>query len=173
AMRRRRGTSLVETMVVIATGGLVLGLCVILIQALLKLDRAGRSHLVEGMTLARLARDLRRDARAATAAEVKAGDAGPETRLALTLPSGRSIEYQIQARGLAREGKDDWGLPLVESYPLRPSQGSRWSVEREEGRPRVALLLRFGASEGEPGGWRSVRMEGRLGSDHRFEDPRR
>ena len=55
------GFTLIETVLVVGAISVILGLCGGLLHVMLRLDRAGRAHLVETATVGRLARQFRQD----------------------------------------------------------------------------------------------------------------
>src|SRR5262249_7667548 len=79
----RRGYSLVEIVLAMGAVAIVLGLCAGLLHVLLRLDRTGRTHLVESATIGRLARQFREDVHASRRAVASAAGDAPAAMLEL------------------------------------------------------------------------------------------
>lgn len=164
--RRRRGYVILELLLVISSLVVVLGLCVGLIHSLLRLDRVARDHLAETTARDRLARQFRRDVRAASRSSLKAG-AAPAPKLELTGPGGRIVEYapgdgrviRSERDGDRQVGREDYRLPS------RPVTGFR-SLE-EDGAPFVVLSLRRKADASTAGRAREAEYQAMLGRDAR------
>jgi hypothetical protein len=127
----RRGYSLIEIVLVIGSVWVVLVLCALLLHALLRLDRAGRSDLTESFTISRLARQFRADVRAATEAQ-------PDAKgLNLTRADGRSIVYRAEARRLVREESEAGSVRRREAFSL--SRLAKAGLEKRGGFVRLTL----------------------------------
>jgi len=98
----RRGSSLVELMTVIAIGSTMMATAIGLIGAAFRAESAGRKHLAQSASLARLAEQFRGDAAQAVHAESDpAAATGPLLRF--HLPGSGTVEYQAdKGHGIRR-----------------------------------------------------------------------
>jgi prepilin-type N-terminal cleavage/methylation domain-containing protein len=168
-MRRRRGFTLIEVIVVMMAGALVLGLCVGLIHLLVGLDRAGRAHMNERTAVARLAQTFRDDVRAAVAAEPAAGAGGPGRRLVLKRPDGREVEYLVEEGAVLRAEREGEKVRHRDTFRLSRREAARLDVQPSEGLTVVALGFEARADRKDKGAYHAYRVESVLGQDHRFE----
>lgn len=173
--RRRSGYALIELLLVISSLAVVMGLCMALLHALLKLDRSARSHLAEASSRDRLARQFRQDARASSRFEPKSATA-PQDRIELLRPDGRVVLYRAREGHLVRTERSGDSNVRSESYNL-PSRGiARFSVHVQDGSSFASLVLP--RKKNPVGGERSheIRIEAHLGKDllstHGRETPR-
>jgi type II secretory pathway pseudopilin PulG len=169
-MKRRRGYTLVEMVLVIGALSAVLGLCVAVIGALMTLDRAGRARLNEGATLARLARQLRQDARAASKGEVTGRRQVPDRRLVLTLPDDRVVGYEWSAGRLLRTERAPGGPERRESFRLPLRGAPRFRVAEDGGATWVSLVFERKPGEAPLIPAHDYRVEARLGKDRRLAE---
>lgn len=167
-MTRRRGFSLVELLVVLSMMAIVLVLCVGLIHTLLRLDRAARAQVAEDADLSRLAREFRRDVRAATALEPIPFAAGPSTWLPLALPGGRTVEYRSRGNTLIRSERTAEAILRTETFRLPSRVAVRWEIEGTGDRTVVGLVLDPPPGREAGPAPAGHRIEGVLGQDHRF-----
>jgi prepilin-type N-terminal cleavage/methylation domain-containing protein len=150
----RRGFSLIEMMVVISAGAVLLGLCVVLIHTLLRLDRTSRARMSEGLAVGGLARDFRDDVRAARSARLLS-DSARAGRLELFLPDGRTVSYRTRDGELVRLETLDGEPDRIERYHV----SARPELKPLGNRTLVGLSL----------GPRDLRIEAVLGLDRRFD----
>jgi hypothetical protein len=180
----RRGYALVEVVLAIGAVAIVLGLSAGLLHALLRLDRAGRSHVVETATIGRLARQFRQDVHAAVEAKVDGAGNRQAPKLELICAPDRTIIYEMRARSMRRTEHRTAAIDRHETYlvPFCPEGG--FLVQAQEGKVWVQLRLRRGpenetaAGPGSPGqvlaidalaGRHLVRLPGKLTA--RGEEP--
>ncbi len=139
-MRRRRGYSLIETLLVISAMAVVFGLCASMIHGLLRLDRAGRARLNEAATLSRLARQFRQDVRAASTSR-SSGKDDPRQELVLSVPPDRAIEYRWSKGRVLRAERAPGRADRHETYRLPDRAAPRFQVLDEHGVVWVSLGL--------------------------------
>jgi hypothetical protein len=133
ALRRRgrRGISIIETIVLMTAVAAMLGLCVLMLQMLMKLDGDSRARMAGTNALGRLAEQFRADVHAAKSGRVerpKLGQAG------LRLESGpdRTVEYRSDgASALIRLESDHGKLVRRERYEIPRSNPITLSLEHE------------------------------------------
>jgi hypothetical protein len=166
---RRGGYAMIEMVIVIAAIIVILGMCVGLIHALMRLDRIGRAHLVEVTTRGRLARQFRQDVRAASRAEPVRDRDGRDAALRLDRPDGPSVEYRAGPGRLDRDERPAGDAPARrETFRLRATGVPRFEVRDDGGGSFVGLLVPDGTTFGPPDGPRETRIEALLGRDRRL-----
>jgi hypothetical protein len=167
--KMRTGFSLIEMVMVIGAVSLLLGLCAGLLHVMLKVDRIGRSHLVEATTVGRLARQFRRDVHAG---KLAAWIGNGET-LELNRPDGRTVYYAVGRDSLSRivvHGRKP--VEQRESYRLSFSEPPHFVVRTEGDRAWVTLRLPR-ANEASPASLRhDIQIEALEGRDLRWAQPR-
>jgi hypothetical protein len=146
---RRRGASLIETVVVIASVALILSVSGVFLHLVMRVDRAGRASAAEATAVARLARQFRQDVREADSARVVDG------RLELPMPDGSAVSFAATDGGVSRtEGaggkvvrRELYGLPSLEPADLAVEGASarltlaRRPDPRAGGAPRPTLRI--------------------------------
>ena len=152
---RRRGSSLLEILVLLGTTALMLGLCAALIQVLLRVDRAGRADYVEASEASRLALAFRADVRSAIVARPT------ENALELDGPDGPIARYRIEPGSVVRvrPGGGESGRRDAFRLPRLESAEGAFAIDDRDGRTFVSLTF---AGPGD-------RVEAALGADRRFE----
>lgn len=165
----RRGYALIELLVVLTVASVMLTLCAGMVHLLLKLDRSGRSASETATDLARLARDFRADAHAAgPIAPPVAPPVGSADRLALTLDSGKTVEYQVRPLDVLRTLREGDKVRRYETY-RRPSRSSVAIEVRAEGtKPFASLVVDRPADGRDNSLYRDYRIEAELGKDRRI-----
>jgi type II secretory pathway pseudopilin PulG len=133
---RRRGFTIIETMVVMTGVATILGICAVTIQLLLRLNSEGQARLNAAGAVERLASQFRADVHACDVAKLataKAGDAASSLRL----DTQRTVIVTYEARDgrVNRHESDSGKMIRRESYTLgrgravhfeRRRDGLRW-----------------------------------------------
>ncbi len=143
-LRRRRGFTLIETLVLMTCVGLILGLCAVTIQLLLRLHADSQARLSAAMVFDRLARQLRTDVHASESARLEATTTKPAltgASLALHLRPAHSITYTASDRVIARDETLLGKRVRHESYSLPRGQSARFELASEAGLALVKLRL--------------------------------
>ena len=135
----RRGTSLIEMLVVITTISFVLSGTGICLHGMYRADRRTRESLVRHETLQRLALQFRTDAHQAAAVRVKADGNQPAQGMTLAQPNGRSVEYRWADGSIERHLRDGEKRLHDEAFRLPPANAVQWQVS--EGKTPLASLL--------------------------------
>lgn len=169
-MRDRRGKSLIELMVVIATLNVMLLVCVTLMHKMLRSQAGGARSLAESVSLARLANDFRQDVHAAIRAEGAAADAGEPAHCTLNLPDGHVVVYAGLPQALSRTESQDDKVQRRETYALADGE-PRFETSPES--QLVTLVHRWDTrtaveKSGNQAALRELRIEAALGHDRRF-----
>ena len=127
ARRSRRGFTLLEALIAVTGIALMLGLCAVTLQLLMRLNGTSQARLGAAMTLERLARQLREDVHACETAVVAPANEpeGKPASLRLSLEPKHLIDYQVNETSVRRlESRD--GKPVRrESYDLIRGRTSR------------------------------------------------
>ena len=176
----RRGISIIETIVLMTGVAAMLGLCVVMLQLLLKLDGQSRARLDGATAMARLARQFREDVHASTAASLVDQPAGQPPRLRIEAGAGREIGYEVhgdsavvrtETRKGARIRRERYDIPQSGSIRLSVRPTDRPVVRRAhrrppdlEGQDGPAASLRGGRPGGQEQG-PNHRFGGSRGSD--------
>ena len=143
-MRKRRGITLIETLVLITCVGVMLGLCAVTIQLLLRLHSDSQARISSAMVLDRLARQLRSDAHESQSAQLGAGAAQaalPKGRLTLSLKPAHSITYTAGEHLIDRDETVSGKKVRHETYSLPRDQAAHFELFDMAGRGMVALQL--------------------------------
>jgi hypothetical protein len=145
----RRGYSLVEMLAVMASMTVVMGLCVVLLELVLKLDTSGREHVDNEATIARLGRVFRGDVRGAS--EVARCDPGKDSSaLALRESAGdRAVEYLVLKDRIVRAEWVAGELLKQEQFLLPPRSSARFARRDPAGLARVALVFERRGKKGD------------------------
>jgi prepilin-type N-terminal cleavage/methylation domain-containing protein len=166
ATRARRGFTLVELLVVIGGVAVTLGVCVALIQSLLRLDRGARLHLAETSAVGRIGHQFRQDVRAASRAKEDAS----RLELALAAPDERIVEYEARPGALLRVERKGDQVVRRETYRVHRGGTPRFATERDQDDLWVSLVLAGEEETPSPGAGpsRAIRIEARLNNDCRL-----
>jgi hypothetical protein len=139
---RRRGITLVETMVLITGVAMALGLCAVTIQVLLRLSASAQSRLNAEVGLERLARQVRTDAHAAGDAEIKAKGPATAGGLQLTIAANHLVTFEPKGAGVVRVESADGRVKRREVYAMDDASEIAFEIRPEAGRRFVALRLK-------------------------------
>jgi hypothetical protein len=153
--RSRRGITLIETLVLVTGVAVMLGLCAVTIQLLLRLHADSQARVNSTTVLERLARQLREDAHVSESARLgtlvaKATDG--RTTLTFSVKATHSISYVVGEHKVARDETILGKRIRHESYSLERGQAARFQLFDESGHRMVALRLSHepGKSGAEP-----------------------
>jgi type II secretory pathway pseudopilin PulG len=152
-----RGFSLIELLVVMTGVAVILGLCAVTIQALIRVNADAQARLSASATFARLASQFREDVHASDDAQIPAdpklggnpGEARATATLRLTRDPQRVITYEVRDGRVARLESTSGKTSRHESYRI----GNRNVVvfERRDEGPRrfVAMVMSRDAGKGQ------------------------
>ncbi len=149
----RRGISLIELMVVMTGVAVILGLCAVTIQALMRVNGDAQARLSASATFARLASQFREDVHASDDIQftpaAKAGVPKATPGMRLSRRPGIVISYEVKPGRVARIESASGKVSRHESY--RIGNGNVVTFERREDGPRrfVALVMSRDGSKGE------------------------
>lgn len=130
----RRGITIIETIVLMTGVAAMLGLCVIMLQLLMKLDGDSRARLETAGTLARLAEQFRHDvhgARTARLVEQPAQFSG----LQIEPGPDRAIAYQVKGENkVVRVESSKGKVVRSESYDISRGGPIQFAFKEDGGR---------------------------------------
>ncbi len=178
-MKRRRGVSLVEVIIVVGASTMVLTVGMGLMHKLLRSERSAAESLIHANSHARMSLQFREDAHAATGASVE-GEPGAEQTLRLTSDEGTAISYAQRDRFLIRAESRADGDARYEQYRLPRDVRVQFAVN-ENGPLTVAELVWARTSDADPAinapaalavrrRLDPLRIEAVVGKDRRFEE---
>jgi type II secretory pathway pseudopilin PulG len=170
--RRRNGFSLIEILMVMGGVSLLMGLCAGLLHVMLRVDRTGRSHLVETTTIGRLAQQYRRDVHAARLARPTSGGDPPAGTLELTLADDRSVSYQSHGHSIDRIEHHRGDMARRETYRLPFCERPGFVVRDDDGLSWAVLRLPRADEPGPASLRHDLQLDALVGRDHRRNDPR-
>jgi prepilin-type N-terminal cleavage/methylation domain-containing protein len=136
--RGRRGMTLIEMLVVVTGAAVMLGLCVVTLQLLLRLETDARAKLTATSAIDRLAGEFRADVHAAT--EAKPG-------LLLTIAPTRLVSYKPTMAGLIRTETEAGKTVRRDEFSLGSGLAARFEVRDGSTGTFVALMLERGGSD--------------------------
>ena len=144
ATSARRGITLIEVLVLITGAAVMLGLCAVTIQLLLRLHADSQAKVSSSLVLDRLARQLRDDAHASESARLdttdpKAKDKRPSLTFGAT--ASESVRYVVGEHVVARDETKNGNRVRHESYSLERDQTARFELFDESGHRMIRLLV--------------------------------
>ena len=139
--RVRRGTTLIETLIVVTLVSAVLGTVAVLLQGVWRAERAVRDHRASMASVFRVAELFRNDVHAGTLAEAPP-PAGTSLihRLVLSLPEGRTVEYQSDGPNIVRVVQAGGAITHRDTFPLTAHSTAGWQLSADDPR-HIALLI--------------------------------
>jgi hypothetical protein len=152
----RRGITIIEIMIVVSGAALLLGLCAVSIQLLMKLNGDVQGRLGEAVALERLGRQLRDDAHASQTAELLVSDqlkkAKQPVGLRLGLEPDHVVVYEFGDGGVVRNELRAGKAVRHERFTLARGASARFELRDEGPRRLVVLVLSRspGKSQAEP-----------------------
>jgi type II secretory pathway component PulJ len=150
----RRGITIIEVMIVVSCVAVLLGLCAVSIQLLMKLNTDIQGRYSESVALERLGRQLRDDAHASRSVAM-IEDAKKVDRprgLRLVLEPEHSAVYEFGDGGVVRTEMRAGKNVRHERFTLARGAGARFELRDEASRRLVALVVTRppGKSQAEP-----------------------
>jgi len=139
---RRRGVTILETIVLMTAVAAMLGLCVLMLQLLFKLDGQSRARLDGAATLARLARQFRQDVHAARGASLIDQPAPRPASLRIEPAMDGAIGYEIKGDGTVVRTEARKGAQVRrESYQIPHSGVIQLTVKQLGDRSFASLTV--------------------------------
>jgi hypothetical protein len=139
---RRRGVTLIEVIVLMTAVAAMLGLSVLMLQLLMRLDADSRSRLDGAATLARLARQFRLDVHRSSDARLLPQAAKKAPVLRIEPGPKRAIEYQVQGDDkVVRVETKEATVVGRETYLVPRSGAIHLMLNEQDGRRFVVLTV--------------------------------
>jgi hypothetical protein len=140
--RTRRGVTIIETIVLMTGVAAMLGLAVILLQLLMKLDGESRARFDASASLARLARQFRHDVHATGSVRLIEPQPSKPPVLRIDPAPDRTIEYQVRGDDKILRVEKNKGADVRRESFLVPRSGSiRLSIAEQDGHKFAALTV--------------------------------
>jgi hypothetical protein len=150
----RRGITIIEVLIVVTGVAMMLGLCAVSIQILMRLNAEGQARYGAAVALERLARQVRDDAHSSATAKIDALErtAGNPTSLRLDLGPNHKVAYESRDGGVVRTESQAGKVVRHETYALSRGAIARFELRSEASRRLVALVVNrpAGKSQTEP-----------------------
>ena len=132
--KSRRGVTIIEVIVLMTGVAAMLGLSVILLQLLMKLDADSRSRFDAAASLARLARQFRHDVHAAGSVRLVEQPASKAAVLRIDSGPDRAIDYRVKGEDRIVRVETGKGTEVRrESFLVPRSSSIRLSIDGEDG----------------------------------------
>ncbi len=139
---RRRGFTIVELLMLISILSVILGISVIQIQLLMRLDQDGRARTEQSTNWERLGRQLRRDVHEARSAERFVEDDLSGLRIAPgNASSGRTIEYRVEPPRIVRVEQIKGQPAIRETYVFPRMVDAQFDIRAERAWKIVSLTV--------------------------------
>jgi type II secretory pathway component PulJ len=137
----RSGVTLIETIVLITGVAAMLGLTVVMLQLLLKLDGDSRARFDRAGMLARLAEQFRRDVHGAAAARLVEEPSRPAL-LRIEQEPGRAIDYQVKGQSKVVRVESLRGKQVrTESYEVAQGGPIELALKQDGGHQFATLIV--------------------------------
>jgi len=130
-------------MIVVTGVAMMLGLCAVTLQLLMRLNGASQARLGAAMTFERVARQLREDVHASETALLAPATqpGGKAANLSLTLEPTHLIAYEMHESSIVRLESRAGKRIRHESYELLHGRTGRFELRDEAGRKLVSLVV--------------------------------
>ena len=149
-----RGITIIEVLIVVTAVSMLLGLCAVSIQVLMKLNGDVQGRYGAAVALERLGRQLRDDAHASETAQITVDlkKPGKPAGLRLVLAPEHLVVYESGDGGVVRTELRADKVVRHEKYALARGAGVRFELRDEGSRRLVAIVLTrpAGKSQTEP-----------------------
>jgi hypothetical protein len=154
ASSARRGITIIEVLIVVTGVAMMLGLCAVSIQILMRLNADGQARYGAAVSLERLARQVRDDAHSSETAQIAALEktAGNPTSLRLDMGPDHKVAYEPRDGSVVRTESQAGQVVRHDSYALARGALARFELRDEASRRLVALVVSrpAGKSQTEP-----------------------
>ncbi len=162
----RRGVTLLEMLVVISGLAVLMGLCVVTIQLLLRLSMDAQERTTRAAALGRLAEQFREDVHGCDEARPQ-----PSAGLRLTRGPRVVIEYQARDGRVDRDESVGGQASRHESFALGPNRSAAFERRGDGPRRFLALVVGPGARAGRSEPAQPVEVLALVGKDRPAASP--
>jgi hypothetical protein len=135
----RRGITIIEVLLAVTGVAMMLTLCAVSIQLLMKLNSDVQGRYSAAVALERLARQVRDDSHASATARIVL-DKKPEA-LRLSFEPGHIVEYGSGDGGVVRTESRAGKMIRHETYALPPGEVGHFELRDERSHKLVALVV--------------------------------
>jgi hypothetical protein len=154
ARSARRGITIIEVLIVVTGVAMLLGLCAVSIQVLMRLNADVQGRYGAAVALERLARQLRDDSHASETALITVDEkkAGKPASLRLVFEPDHAVVYESGDGGMVRTESREGKRVRHERFVLPRGAGATFEL-RDEGSRRLVVLVTTrpaGKSQAEP-----------------------
>ena len=142
--RRRRGITMIESLILVTCVAIVLALAAVTIQVMLRLVADSQTRLSSSLMFERLARQLRADVHSSQTAVlegVQEKAAAVRAALKLTPEPDRLITYMMLEKSVDRDETLAGKRVRHESFALPRGRQARVELGKEAGRATVSLVV--------------------------------
>jgi type II secretory pathway pseudopilin PulG len=166
-VRRRRGWTLLEAIAALTVGSTVFGIAVQLLSLTMHAAEGARDRAASAGAMARLAERFRADVHAAREIVVPQPKDNA-ARWTVKLSADERIEYEF------RDGALQWtkyagdAVRARDAFTLSPGIEPGLELEPKHNPVIASLLLKRGAESGDESAEHAIRIDARIGRDHRF-----
>jgi hypothetical protein len=166
--RARRGITIIEVLIVVTSVTMLISLCAVSIQLLMRLNGDGLARYSAAVALDRLSRQIRDDAHSSESGQL-GGDQktdGKPASLRLNLTPDRWVVYQSEEGAVVRtESAAAAKVVRRESFSL-PTGGAARFLMREEGPSRlVTVVVTRGSGKSQTEPPRPLEVVAQIGKD--------
>jgi hypothetical protein len=165
--RSRRGSTILEALIVVTAVAGTLGLCAVTIQSLLRLNTSGMARLSAALAFERLARQVREDAHGCLSAQLAADEKakGLPAGLRLSIEADQVVTYRPDAGSVARDVSRAGKIIRHESYTIPAGHLARFELRDEAVVRWVALVVGRAAVKNRQGAPYPLEVLALLGKD--------
>ncbi len=165
--RRRRGMTLLETMLVISAGAIILSTMLVALHAMYRSHALARNENMAARTVVQFSARFRADAHAARQTTMAVDSQQNAERFEFRISSGDWIRYVVGEQGIERTRESVGNLQHRELFRL--PEGSRVTWDNEvDGAPGIAAVVvsyPVGSEDESLAGQRKIRIEAAVGLD--------
>jgi type II secretory pathway pseudopilin PulG len=163
----RRGITIIEVMIVVTVVTMLLAVCAVSIQLLMRLNADVQGRFNATVALDRLARQVRADSHASATAQI-VGDEKNKARpagLRLVFEADHTVTYQSADGGMVRTESRGGKVIRHETYALPRGNVGRFELRDESSRRLVVLVMARVANPNKPEPLRPLEIVALQGKD--------
>jgi type II secretory pathway pseudopilin PulG len=166
-VRRRHGWTLLEAIAALTVGSTVFGIAVQLLALTMHAAEGARDQATSAGATTRLAERFRADVHASQEIVVPQSKDNV-ARWTVKLSANERIEYELHDGSLQWTKYVGGAVQARDAFALPQDTSPRLELEPKEKPVIASLLLKRGAESGDESAEHTVRIDARIGRDHRF-----